>query len=137
MLVHGRKTQSLGEQNSYVSGPIGSLEFAADSNSTRDWWESRRWTYNLRLAIAGWVAFAAYCLVCWTLLPRVVPAVDIEITLFTTLFQGIGYLIAMGIANLCYLLGPLVETIVNPHRPETLPKPSTVWEPHFRSASPF
>ncbi|MBS2040361.1 hypothetical protein JST97_35565 [bacterium] len=103
-----------------MSGPIGGLEFAADSNSTREWWESRRWTYNLRLAIAGWVAFAAYCLVSWTLLPRVVPAVDIEITLFTTLFQGIGYLIAMGFANLCYLLGPLVETIVNPHRPETL-----------------
>lgn len=103
-----------------MSGPIGSVEFAQDSSSTSEWWESRRWLYNVRLAIAGWVAYAAYCLVCWTLLPRVVPAMEIDITIFTMLFQGIGYLVAMGIANLCFLLGPLVENILNPQRPETL-----------------
>jgi hypothetical protein len=37
-----------------------------------------------------------------------------EITLFTTLFQGIAYLLMMGVANLCYFAGPLSEGIVMP-----------------------
>lgn len=37
-----------------------------------------------------------------------------EITVFTTIFQGIGYLFVMAIANLCYFLGSLAERIVKP-----------------------
>jgi hypothetical protein len=37
-----------------------------------------------------------------------------EITHFTRLFQGIGYLFMMGVANLCYFAGHLSEGIVMP-----------------------
>lgn len=78
------------------------------------WWESRRWRYNLSLALAGVGAFGLYCVVCWTLLSRVVPVMDIEITAFTIMFQGAAYLMAMGLANVCYFLGPLLEYISKP-----------------------
>ncbi len=97
--------------------PIGSISCDPHPSDTRHWWESRRWRYNLWLALAGVGAFSLYCLVCWTLLPRVVPAMDIEITLFTILFQGSGYLIAMGLANICYFLGPLLEYLCKPQDP--------------------
>ncbi|MCW5867860.1 MAG: hypothetical protein KIS61_11415 [Candidatus Eremiobacteraeota bacterium] len=120
-----------------MSLPIGSVQFAEHSTETREWWESRRWRYNVKLAVAGWVAFAFYCLVCSTLLPRVVPAGEIEITLFTTLFQGIGYLVAMGVANVCYLLGPLVESLVNPQRPDSLRQSLYALGTAFSVALPF
>jgi hypothetical protein len=31
--------------------------------------------------------------------------VDAEITIFTTVFQGLGFLVALGVANICYSLG--------------------------------
>ncbi len=30
------------------------------------------------------------------------------------MFQAIGYLIAMGIANICYFIGPISERMLNP-----------------------
>jgi hypothetical protein len=78
------------------------------------WWESRRLRYNAALAAAGIVAFICYVLVCCTLLPRVLPAFEIEVSLFTTLFQGVGYLFMMGLANVCYFLGPLSEHLIRP-----------------------
>jgi hypothetical protein len=82
------------------------------------WWESRRPLYNAGLVIAGVLAFACYVVVCCTLLPRVLPASRIHVTFFTTLFQGIGYLVMMGVANVCYFLGPITERIVRPNRVE-------------------
>jgi len=57
--------------------------------------------------IAGIAAFILY-LVALEVRCREVPGV--EVTLFTTAFQGIGYLVAMGVANLCYTLGPALES---------------------------
>jgi hypothetical protein len=37
-----------------------------------------------------------------------------EITLFTTAFQAAGYLFMMAVANVCYLAGPLSESLVKP-----------------------
>ena len=37
-----------------------------------------------------------------------------EITLFTTAFQGLGFLLIVAVANVCYLAGPLCESIVKP-----------------------
>ena len=37
-----------------------------------------------------------------------------EITLFTTAFQGTGYLFMMAVANVCYFVGPLSESLVKP-----------------------
>jgi hypothetical protein len=76
-----------------------------------DWWEKRRLRYNVGLVIAGIFAFVAYAIVCTTLLPE---EADVEITVFTTLFQGLGYLVMIGIANLCFFLGPISERALKP-----------------------
>src|SRR5678815_5777693 len=60
------------------------------------WWSARRVRYNVGLVVAGILAFIAYVAVGFTMLP---PDADFEVTIFTTLFQGIGYLFMMGVAN--------------------------------------
>jgi len=86
-----------------------------ESNQTPgEWWEARRFQYNLYLAIAGLAAFACYVIICSTLLPRVLDPGEIEISLFTTAFQAAGYLFMMGVANVCFFLGPLSERIIRP-----------------------
>jgi len=82
------------------------------------WWESRRFHYNVGLVLAGVLAFLCYATVCYTLLPRVLDACEIEVNVFTTLFQGVGYLFMMGIANVCYFLGPLSERLFRPRNVE-------------------
>ena len=41
-----------------------------------------------------------------------------EITLFTTAFQGLGFAFMVGIANICYLAGPLWESLLKPRNVE-------------------
>jgi peptidoglycan/LPS O-acetylase OafA/YrhL len=79
------------------------------------WWRARRLRYNVALVVAGILAFVAYVAVCVTLLPK---DADVEITLFTILFQGIGYLFMIGVANVCYFIGPLSERVMRPAKPE-------------------
>jgi hypothetical protein len=43
---------------------------------------------------------------------------DIEITLFTIVFQGFGYLVAMGVANALFGLGAFSERLFRPENPE-------------------
>ncbi len=74
--------------------------------SAGEWWEARRWRYNKGLVIAGLLAFLCYALVGSTLLAE---DAEFEITILTTLVQGIGYLFMMAVANVCYFLGPLSE----------------------------
>jgi hypothetical protein len=70
--------------------------------------------YNGGLVLAGILAFISYVVVCFTLLHRVLDASKIEVNLFTTLFQGIGYLFMMGVANVCYFLGEISEFFFRP-----------------------
>jgi hypothetical protein len=79
------------------------------------WWKAHRLRYNIGLIIAGILAFIAYAIVCSTLLPE---DAGIAITPFTILFQGVGYLLMIGVANVFYSLGPLSEYIVRPSDPE-------------------
>lgn len=79
------------------------------------WWNAHRLRYNVALVVAGILAFITYVAVGSTMLP---PDADFEVTIFTTLFQGIGYLFMMGVANVFYFLGPLSECIVRPRDPE-------------------
>ena len=37
-----------------------------------------------------------------------------EITLFTTAFQGLGFIFMVAVANVCYLAGPFCESIIKP-----------------------
>ncbi|MCB4800280.1 hypothetical protein [Neotamlana laminarinivorans] len=77
----------------------------------KKWWSEKRLKYNLGLIISGFLAFIAYSLVVQYVIPV---APDVEITLFTIIFQGIGYLIMMGIANIFYNIGAFSEEIIKP-----------------------
>ena len=80
-----------------------------------DWWAAQRLRYNVALVAAGILAFIAYVIVGYTLLP---PDALFEVTLFTTLFQGIGYLFMIAVANVLYFIGPISEIVVSPADPE-------------------
>jgi hypothetical protein len=84
---------------------------SSDMLSAREWWSGRRWLYNLALLIAGFTAFLAYAAVVGTWCAA---APDVEITIFTAAVQGVGYLIAVAIANLFYNRGSWSETRLRP-----------------------
>jgi hypothetical protein len=88
------------------------------TTSAPDWWNARRLQYNLGLAVAGVLAFIAYVIVGSAILP---PDAEFEVTIFTTLVQGIGYLFMIAIANVFYGLGPWSERVAAPSRPGPLP----------------
>jgi len=79
--------------------------------STRDWWKRKRLHYNFALVVAGILAFGGMLFIGET---RCGTNPDYEVTAFTVSFQAFGYLIAMGLANICYLLGPLTEQWIKP-----------------------
>jgi hypothetical protein len=82
----------------------------------KKWWSDRRYKYNVGLVLAGIVAFIFYVIVGASL---IMPYDEqFEITLFTTAFQGIGYLFMMFIANLFYDLGYWVDKIYNRNNSE-------------------
>ncbi|MBS0360577.1 MAG: hypothetical protein JSR98_04290 [Proteobacteria bacterium] len=76
------------------------------------WWQARRLRYNLVLAAGGWVCYGlavglnyAFGHPVWK---------DWRGGLGMTLFLGTVYLVVMGAANVCYLLGPALERSVDP-----------------------
>jgi hypothetical protein len=92
----------------------GVMRLTERSHSALVWWEQRRIRYNIGLAVAGLLAFICYVAV-------VDHGIEIgampgaEITLFTTAFQAMLYLFMMFVANVCYLAGPLSESVVKPN----------------------
>ncbi|MCD0457208.1 hypothetical protein LPB85_17290 [Chryseobacterium sp. LC2016-27] len=78
-----------------------------NSNLTRsqikDWWVERRLNYNIGLIISGFIAFILYVFVGVNFIMPYDE--EFDITLFTIVFQGIGYLIMIVFANLFYSLG--------------------------------
>ena len=80
----------------------------------REWWGRRRLRYNIGLVTAGLSAFACYvAVVLWGISIGAIPDPG-AITVLTTLFQGIGYLFMMALANVCYSLGPFSEKLLRP-----------------------
>nr|MEA2797694.1 hypothetical protein [Phenylobacterium sp.] len=82
------------------------------SGDAWSWWQARRLRYNLVLAAGGWVAYAvavglnyAFHHPVWR---------DWRGGLGMTIFLGTVFLVVMGFANVCYLLGPAVEGWVKP-----------------------
>ncbi len=82
------------------------------SGETWTWWQARRLRYNLTLALAGWIAYGtglgvalAFHKPMWR---------NWQGGLAMTLFLGTFFLVAMGVANVLYLLGPAVEGWVKP-----------------------
>lgn len=81
------------------------------NDSERDWWSARRLQYNISLILAGVAAFIIIAIAGETVC-TVNP--DFEITFFTTVFQAIGYAVAMAIANVAYNFGSIVERLLKP-----------------------
>jgi hypothetical protein len=70
-------------------------------------WSGKRLPYNKGLVISGVTAFIFYCIL------GSIFVKDFEVTGFTTILQGFGYLIMMGIANIFYGLGSLIDGTFN------------------------
>ncbi len=79
-----------------------------NKQAIENFWSARRIKYNIGLVIAGFSAFVCYAFVGGLLHIR-----DFEITLFTMIFQGIGYLVMMLVANVCYSLGAAYDQATN------------------------
>jgi len=79
--------------------------------NTEEWWHSKRLLYNIGLVVSGLLAFGAYALVVETIGAN---DPELEITIFTIAFQGFAYLILIGFANFCFLLGPYSERQFQP-----------------------
>ena len=77
----------------------------------KEWWKSKRGQYNYCLIGAGVIAFILYAFVLTAFSEKFPEA---SITLFTIIFQGVAYFIAMGVANICYGLGAISESIIKP-----------------------
>lgn len=69
----------------------------------KNWWSEKRTNYNLGLVVSGILAFVLYVILGVNLIMPYDD--DFEITLFTIVPQGIGYLVMILIANLLYSLG--------------------------------
>ena len=85
---------------------------APTSDGAWAWWQTRRLRYNVALGLAGWAAYGlmlalnlAFGQPLWR---------SLRDGLSTTLFLGIGFLVLMGIANICYLAGPALEAWLRP-----------------------
>ncbi len=94
---------------------VEDLTLANDSSAwaAETWWARRRRRYNVGLVVAGLLGFVCYAATVQRCIDLQVPG-EWEITIFTTFFQGLAYLVAMGIANVCYYLGPWSERIIHP-----------------------
>lgn len=79
------------------------------------WWSSHRPKYNRGLLFAGFLAFVAYIIIGSTLLQH---DTEFEVTIFTTIFQVIAYLVMVAIANAFYSLGLASERVVRPKNPD-------------------
>ena len=78
------------------------------TGDTWRWWESRRLRYNIGLAIAGALAWALFAIEASLLTDW------FSISVSVTLAQGLAWLVAMGVANLAFFLGPVSERIFKP-----------------------
>jgi hypothetical protein len=79
------------------------------------WWRKHRKHYNVSLVVAGVLAFISTVAVVFSCQNVISNA---EITILTVLLQGFGYLIMIGIANLCFYAGPISERLIKPQDPD-------------------
>jgi hypothetical protein len=84
------------------------------------WWQSRRLRYNISLAATGWAAYGA-TLAIFMIDGRPMWR-DWQGGLSMTLFLGVLFLVLMGVANVCYLIGPALEAWLKPADPGVLGK---------------
>jgi hypothetical protein len=80
--------------------------------SPSQWWESKRFRYNKIMLCAAPISFFCLFLVWWIFEDKL-PC--LEITGFSIVFGCIFFFICLGVANIFYLLGPLLESLIRPH----------------------
>jgi len=76
------------------------------------WWGARGLRYNIGLALAGWVAYALFLLLQFSIAPQ--PDISLRALASMTIILGIGFLLIMAVANALYLLGVLIERFIRP-----------------------
>jgi hypothetical protein len=77
---------------------------------SKKWWWSKRCKYNKGIIIAGLVAFILYRV----LGPIIIePHEEFEETIFEMVFQGVAYLFMIGIANILYTSGWIIDISFN------------------------
>ena len=76
------------------------------------WWQARRLKYNLALGAAGWTAYGLGLVLFYAAGQPIWR--NWQGGLATTLFLGVIFLVLMGVANVCYLLGPFGEAAMKP-----------------------
>jgi hypothetical protein len=97
------------------------LETDSSPRATGTWWARRRLRYNVGLLVAGPLGFVLYAVAISRCIDLHAPG-DWEITILTISFQGFAYLVMIGVANLCYYLGPWSERLVHPTKVATYRK---------------
>jgi hypothetical protein len=118
---------------------MASLDSSRDagffSSDAWSWWQARRLRYNLALALAAWAAYFLMVGESWAFGRPVWR--DAGGALGMTLFLGTIWLVVMGIANVCFLLGPAVEAWTKPADVDAYRR--TTWNLGFRGslAVPF
>jgi len=84
------------------------------------WWEARRLRYNMALILSGIAAYAICIGLFYAfgidLMRDWRPATSM------TIMAGVSYVGFMIFANLCYLLGPVTESLIRPQNAEAFRK---------------
>lgn len=87
-------------------------ESSGGATDSWSWWQSRRLGYNLAIAAAGVASYATIIALNYAFGNS--PFTTASAAISQTIFLGTMYLVVMGAANFCYLLGPFAETILKP-----------------------
>lgn len=82
-----------------------------------DWWQARRLRYNIAVAAAGAAAYALAVAMHYAFGDPIWASAREAIG--QTLFLGTLYLAVIGVANVCFLIGPLGEAWLKPADPQS------------------
>ena len=98
----------------YPDPPEGSSPVSVPSPPVpaKEWWGHRRLRYNIGLVLAGLLAYAVQvAVVFWGISIGSIPPNSDPDPMFSVALDGVGYLVMMGIANVCYFLGSWSEQL--------------------------
>jgi hypothetical protein len=105
------------------------------TTDTWSWWQGRRLGYNVALAAAGATSYGLAVALNYAFGNP--PFATVAETLGQTIFLGTMYLVVMGVANLCYLLGPFAETVLKPADPDRYRRAAYAMGFWFSVGAPF
>jgi hypothetical protein len=106
----------------------------------RYFWRGRRLRFNIALLTSGFFAGLAFvaALVAWNFWPP--PAEEVghaDFEMLSLVLAPVAYGVAMGIANLCYLLGPASEVLLRPRNVDAVRRRAYALGVSFSVALPW